>query len=210
MMRRSLAAASDAVSEGSERAARCGRTIARGELAPSSSRAAPRRRPSRRGSRRGSCRSRTRCPSRPTSFATSRSRPLRSSFARPGGLDVARSRRRTRRGPGRAPAARRARQDVGRRLEREVGRAVLLLELAVGGLLRPEVGDGRGHHDRVGTRRASEHGGAHLLGGRRPVDRDARRRRDACRARARARRRRPAGPPRPRPRPPSCRSSGCR
>src|SRR5947209_6841782 len=38
-------------------------------------------------------------------------------------------------------------QDVGRRLEHDLGDAVVLLELVIGHRLGPEVGDGGGHHD---------------------------------------------------------------
>ena len=45
-------------------------------------------------------------------------------------------------------------EDVGRRLEEQLRRAGLLLQLAVGDDLRTEVGDGGGHHDDVGIARA--------------------------------------------------------
>ena len=43
-------------------------------------------------------------------------------------------------------------EDVGRRLEHDLGHALVLLDLARGGDLGPEVGDGGGHHDDVGVR----------------------------------------------------------
>ena len=42
-------------------------------------------------------------------------------------------------------------EDVRRRLEHDVGHAVVLLDLAGGRRLGPEVGDGGGHHDDVGV-----------------------------------------------------------
>ena len=66
-------------------------------------------------------------------------------------------------------------EDVGRRLEDDLGHAVVLLELAGGGRLGPEVGDGGGHHDDVGARRPRPR--------RRPASRPpSRRRRRARRA----------------------------
>jgi hypothetical protein len=53
-------------------------------------------------------------------------------------------------------------EDVGGRLEHDVGRAPLLLDLVVGDGLRPEVGDGRGHHDHVGLLGGGGHGRLHL------------------------------------------------
>ena len=49
-------------------------------------------------------------------------------------------------------------EDVGRRLEDDLGHAAVLLDLVVDGSLRPEVGHGGRHHHDVGRRGPSQHG----------------------------------------------------
>ena len=62
------------------------------------------------------------------------------------------------------------------RLEHDLGDALVLLELAVGRLLGPEVGDRRGHHDDVVRRRPADHRVLHLGRGLHRDDLDAGRR----------------------------------
>ena len=62
-----------------------------------------------------------------------------------------------------------ASQDVGGRLEDDLGRPAFLLDLVVDRGLRPEVRDGRGHDDDIRRRRAGQDGGLHLGGS---LDRD--------------------------------------
>ena len=149
-------------------------------------------------------------PARPTRLATSRSRPLRASLSLPGRLDVVRLRREAHQDLARTPVFPELGEDVGRRLELQLGDAVVLLELAVGAQLRTEVGDGGGHHDHVGVGRVREDRGAHLLGGLDLDDVHARRR--AHRAGSEHERHPGAASRAPRRRPPrpSCRSSGSR
>ncbi len=101
-------------------------------------------------------------PGAETSLATMTSAPFRVNFARAWTPEVV--------GLGREPdddLRRRLRgsepgEDVGRRLQHDVGNATLLLDLVLGGGDRPEVGHRGGHHDHVGTGCAVEHGPLHL------------------------------------------------
>jgi len=53
-------------------------------------------------------------------------------------------------------------EDVGRRLENDLGYAGVLLEFSMFSNLRPEVGNCSGHHDHIGRRRKRLHGCLHL------------------------------------------------
>ena len=97
------------------------------------------------------------------SLATMRSSRLRAQLVGRV-LDAGRrSRPRSRRAPGPARLSRPSvDEEVVGGLEHDLGDALVLLELAVGGCLGPEVGDRRRHHDDVGVGGPAEHRVLHL------------------------------------------------
>ena len=97
-----------------------------------------------------------------TSLTTSRSTPLRSSLRRPRSSTSCVSAAKPDQDLAGPAAGGQPGQDVGRRLEDQLGDAVLLGQLVAGRTLRPEVGHGGGHDDDVGALRRRRHGSLHV------------------------------------------------